>query len=65
MRPVWFVTIMTLCGCGQRIASPNFQRAPQITCIVIVENPQLAETAIQACRDAIQGKEKRQWANNE
>ena len=49
---------IALAGCGQplRIASPQFQRAPEITCIIFVQgdkiSDELAKAAISACKDA-------------
>jgi len=55
---------LTLTGCHPRfrVASPQFQRSPQITCIVIVQSDskvsaELAQAAVNACRDAIEQKE--------
>lgn len=54
-----------LAGCGQHlhVASPNFRKAPQITCIVVVENDsttslELAKAALDACKGAIAQKGK-------
>ena len=53
-----FLAAIALTGCGQhlRIGSPQFQRAPEITCIVFIQgdkiNEELAKAAISACTDA-------------
>jgi uncharacterized protein with von Willebrand factor type A (vWA) domain len=51
-----------LTGCHQRlrVASPQFQRAPQVViCIVIVtDNSPTAEQAINLCRSAVEKKKR-------
>lgn len=47
-------------GCGQRlrIASPQIQRTPMITCIIIIDTPVNSEQAVKAasevCRQALE-----------
>ena len=58
MRMLTLLLLSTVIGCRARIASPQFQRRPQVVCIVLVDanNRELAHAAIEACEDAIQGK---------
>lgn len=61
MRSVILLATFVLCGCHTlRVGSPQIQRAPEITCIVLVEgdkvSPELAKAAIDACRDAMEKK---------
>ena len=41
-----------------RVASPQYQRAPDLTCIVIMpaDNTELAKSAIAVCTDVIEKK---------
>jgi len=57
--------ILTGCHPRLRVGSPQFQRSPQITCIVIVESDskvsvELAQATLNACKDAIEQKEPKQ-----
>lgn len=62
MRPVAIMTaVVLLTGCHTvRVGSPQFQRAPELICIVVVEpdNEQVAQAAINACRKAIEEEER-------
>jgi hypothetical protein len=55
MRAILLFTLL-LTGCGQRlkIASPTFQRTPELTCIVFVQgdkiSDEVARAAISACK---------------
>jgi hypothetical protein len=60
MKPIPLLLLLACLGCGGarplRIASPQFQRAPEITCIIFVQGDKisddLARAAIEACKDA-------------
>lgn len=62
MRPQpILLPILFLAGCAPhlRVGSPQFQRAPELTCIVIIESPdkisaEVAQAAVNACRDAME-----------
>lgn len=46
-----------LTGCHNvRVASPQYQRAPDLTCIVILpaDNTELAKSAIAVCTDVVE-----------
>lgn len=64
MRILMMPALALLMGCGQHlhVASPQFQRAPEITCIIIVESDKIsmaiAQEAIATCKDAIAQKKK-------
>lgn len=59
-RVASLAAVLALTGCHTgprlRIASPQFQRAPEITCIIFVQGDKisddLAKAAISACKDA-------------
>lgn len=49
--------VLLLTGCHNvRVASPQYQRAPDLTCIVILpgDNTELAKSAIAVCTDVIE-----------
>ena len=59
MRGISLFALFLLTGCHPRIrvGSPQFQRAPEITCVVFVQGDHidaaLAQAAINACREAV------------
>jgi outer membrane lipopolysaccharide assembly protein LptE/RlpB len=64
MKSLAIIAVLSLTGCGthMRVGSPQFQRAPELICIVIVDpderNEEIAKAAINACREAIEEEEK-------
>ena len=61
MNALPIMLLLCFTGCRMRVASPQFHRAPQITCIVVVEtndkqSKEIAEAAMNACRDALEQK---------
>jgi predicted membrane-bound spermidine synthase len=60
MRLPAIAALLLLAGCHNRLrlASPQIQRYPQVTCIVLVQTDQLsaelARNAMDTCKDAIE-----------
>jgi hypothetical protein len=58
LRPAILISLLLLMGCHNHLwmAPPRFQRAPELTCIVVVQSDrisaEIAEAALSACRDA-------------
>lgn len=56
---------LLLAGCHARfrVGSPQFQRSPEITCIVVVQSDktsvEITKLAVNACRDAMEQKEQK------
>jgi hypothetical protein len=57
---------LLLAGCHPRfrVASPQFQRSPEITCIVVVQSDktsvEITRLAVSACKTALEQQEKKQ-----
>jgi hypothetical protein len=60
LRTPYIAALLLLTGCHNRLrlASPQIQPNPQVTCIVLVQtdklSAELAQTAMDACKDAIE-----------
>jgi hypothetical protein len=60
MTSLLIFALLPFTGCHSRLrlASPQIQRAPQVTCIVVMQgdkiSEELAEAAMTACKDAIE-----------
>lgn len=67
MKPLAIIAaLLLLTGCGpMRVGSPQFQHAPELVCIVVIEerpskiSAEVAEAAINACRNAAELEEKK------
>lgn len=58
MRVLLVMPLLLLMGCHPRvrIGSPQFQRTPEVTCIILVEgniSTELAKEAVDACKKAV------------
>jgi hypothetical protein len=71
MKSTAMAVLMLMVGCSPRlrVGSPQFQRAPELICIVVIEgepdstSADVAETAISACRGATENQTKEQIEN--
>jgi hypothetical protein len=68
MKPTAMMGLMLMIGCSPRlrVGSPQFQHAPELICIIVInEQPdkisaEVAEAAISACRGAAAEQRKEQ-----
>lgn len=62
MKQYAIAAAILLTGCRTvRVASPQYQRAPDLTCVVILQtdNAELAKSALAVCTDVVERKGKK------